>query len=427
MQKRTAFFLSFFPRKTETFILNEMIALKEKGLDFQVISLMRVSQQWVKHPILKDILANQYYDMGYGIWLKGLWQALHEPTLLFQQLRWISGLKHKNILFCLRVMSALIIAFGMRGYIRKNNINYLHSHFASYPTEIVMCISRLLNIPYGGTWHAFDIWRDANILAEKITHAEQIMTCTQYNFAHLHSLPGLDKASTLKIKRVYHGVAFDRLPAMKNIEHDYPILAVGRLIPKKGFTYLIDALGILKAQGISIKLNIVGFPRPWFDLITSGEGSELKRIKNKIKQYGLENDVTLLGYVPHQAVFELMNASYAIVMPSVRDKNNNIDGIPNVILEAMAMGRPAIASQLSGIPEVVINGETGLLVPPGNVQSLADAIFRLKQNIALTQKLGMQAKNYVLSHFDLYQNVHECQECFRDHKDHHYAQENTAV
>lgn len=412
MSRRIAFFLSFFPRKTETFIHNELIALKEKGIDFQVFSLAQVSDQWVRNSVLKDIIQKSFVCLGYWVWLRGFVQALREPKKFLQHLAWILTLKHKNKILCLRVMTALLVAYGVKEKIVQTKIQYLHAHFASYPTEIVMCLSRITGIPYGATWHAFDIWRDANILAEKIHYAQQVMTCTQYNFDHLELLNEQTAFESNKLIKAYHGVDFAKLPVPTLLQANYPLLAVGRLIPKKGFCYLVDAIALLKSQGILVTLNIIGFPRPFLDRITSGEGSELNRLKRKIKLHQLEQQVNLIGYLAHAEVLAMMNQSYALVMPSVRDKKNNIDGIPNVILEAMAMQRPIVASRISGIPEVVQEGETGLLVEPENVSSLATAILKLLNDLALSQQMGQRGREYVFSHFELEKNVDKCLSCF---------------
>lgn len=411
MEKNIAFFSSFFPRKTETFINNELIILKNKGLNFKVISIIKSSDKWVRNVGMKNLLKNDHHATGYLVLLRGLIKGLTKPKLFIKHANWVLSLKHKNKLFALRVISALLVAYSLEDYIKTENIKYLHANFASYPTEIAMCLSHITGIPYGGTWHAFDIWRDANILSEKIFYAYQILTCTQYNLEHLVSLTTNQGVVASKVRRIYHGVNFNSLPSIQAVEENLPLLAVGRLIPKKGFCYLIDALGLLKQQGVYVKLNIIGFPRAWLDRVTSGEGSELNRIKSKIRHYKLENQVSLLGYKSHQEVFAVMNQSFALVMPSVRDKKNNIDGIPNVILEAMALQRPVVATAISGIPEVVINGQTGLLVEPENSDQLASAIKELLGNIEYAKSLGQNARRNVLEKFDIDENVNVYFDC----------------
>lgn len=384
------------------FIHNELVVLKKQQIDFKIFSLFHSSDRWLKHPVLHEILKHHFCCMNYWIYLKGLAQALREPKVFLQHIRWILTLKHKNFLFCLRVVSALLIAYGMRNYILREKFQYLHAHFVSYPTEIVMCLSRLTGIPYGASSHAFDIWRDDNILSEKIHYSHQIIANTKYNYEHLKL-----QASTVnahKLQLIYNSVDFSHLPKLKPLQQNYPLLAVGRLVPKKGFCYLVDAIALLKQQGVIVKVNIVGASEPWIDRITSGEGSELKRLQKKIKRYELEDQVTLLGYLPHYEVLTLMNDSSALVMPCVRDKHNNIDGIPNVILEAMAMQRPIITSRLSGIPEVVIDGDTGLLVEPEDVAGLAEAIMRLSKNPTLTHAMSLRAHDFALHRFDLNKN-----------------------
>lgn len=408
MEKRIAFFLCFFPRRTETFIHNELIGLAEANCDFQIISLFKTPSDWIREESLRVIVDKKTSSLGIFIWLKGLLKGLKQPRQLVSHLLWLSSLKHKNSLFCLRSFSALLVAYALKDKMIESKIDYLHAHFASYPTEIVMCLSRLTGIPFGATWHAFDIWKDNNALTDKLRLAEQILTCTRYNADYLESLQTSAKSV---VKLLYHGLNFKQFPPVMPLREKSSLLAVGRLIPKKGFGYLLEALAILKQKNIIIPLNIVGFPRPYVDRITSGEGNELKRLKQKIKAYGLEKEVQIHGFLPQATIFTMLNDSYALVMPSILDKKNNMDGIPNVILEAMAMQRPVIASNLSGIPEVVKEGITGLLVRPADAHSLADAILNLWLNPLLAKQLGYQARQFVLKQFNLEISTKHCLDC----------------
>lgn len=405
---RIVFFLCFFPRRTETFIHNELIGLQEANCDFQIIALFKASSEWIKDENLKKIVEEKTSYLGFWVWFKGLLKGLRQPRLLIANLLWLSTLKHKNPLFRLRAFSALLVAYELKETIKENKIAYLHAHFASYPTEVVMCLSRLTSIPFGATWHAFDIWKDNNALPDKLNLAEQILTCTQYNVDYLSQLDRVGKNS---IKLVYHGLNFKYFPPVTPLKEKSALLAVGRLIPKKGFCHLLEALSILKQKKIIIPLNIIGFPRPYVDRITSGEGNELKRIKQKIKRYGLEKEVRLYGFQPQATIFAMLNESYALIMPSVLDKKNNMDGIPNVILEAMAMQRPVIASNLSGIPEVVKDGVTGFLTEPANANSLAEAIEKLWFNPVVAKQLGYQGRQFVLNKFSLELSTKNCLDC----------------
>ncbi|MCX7114358.1 MAG: glycosyltransferase family 4 protein [Gammaproteobacteria bacterium] len=412
MTKRMMFFLDCFPQKTETFIHNELIELKKKNIDFYVISLRSAPSQWVSDPVMKDILEHQFMCLGWRVWLRGVVKGLLQPKQFFGHLYWILGLNHKNWLCRLRVVTSLLAAYGMKETVSTKKIDYFHAHFASYPTEVVMCLSRITGIPFGATWHAFDIYRDANILLEKICYAEQIITCTQYNLDHLKALSASAPAHLINLKKNYHGVDFSHLPEPQVIEEQTPFLAVGRLVPKKGFSYLIDAIGLLKSKGIIVNLNIVGFPKAFVERILFSEEEVFHRLQKKIKGYGLEKQVKLLGFLPQQQVLSLMSQSYALIMPSIQDKKNNIDGIPNVILEAMAMERPVIASRISGIPEVVFNEETGLLVEPRDVTALANAIVRLLNDVSLSRAMGKKARAFICSTFKLEETMDTCFSCF---------------
>ncbi len=408
------FFLDCFPQKSETFIHNELIELKKKNIHFYVISLRTKPSDWVTHPVMKAILAQHFICLGWPVWVRGVVKGLLEPKPFLRHMYWILRLNHKNWLCRLRVVTSLWVAYGMRDLVLNKKIDYFHAHFASYPTEVVMCLSRITGIPFGATWHAFDIYRDANILLEKMRFAKQIITCTQYNLDHLQSISAEMSDSFINLKKNYHGVDFSHLPEPQVIQAQAPFLAVGRLVPKKGFGYLIDAIALLKSKGVMLHLNIVGFPKSFIERIFFSEEEVFHRLQKKIKQYGLEKQVNLLGFLPHQQVLSLMNQSYALIMPSIQDKKNNVDGIPNVILEAMAMGRPIIASRISGILEVVVDEETGLLVEPRDAIGLSHAILRLLSDVSYSRAMGSKGREFICSTFKLEETMKDCFSCFSD-------------
>ncbi len=170
-------------------------------------------------------------------------------------------------------------------------------------------------------------------------------------------------------------------------------LAIGRMDPKKGFNMLIRAAQLLREKGEPFFITIVG------------DGPERARLEQEIRRWGLGRWIHMAGTLSNEEVFGHLVDAHALVAPSIQDRAGDLDGIPNVVIEAMAMGRPVVGSRLSGIPEVVHHHRTGLLVPPGEPEALAAAMAHLAQDRARLSNMGMQAKALVEERFDVRANV----------------------
>ena len=171
------------------------------------------------------------------------------------------------------------------------------------------------------------------------------------------------------------------------------VLAVGQLREKKGFGFLLKACQRLVEQGYELKCDIVG------------EGPLRQSLEAEIRQLSLEDTVTLCGALPHQEVIAKYRQAMMFVLPAVMGADGDRDGIPNVILEAMAMELPVVSTRLSGIPEVVEDGINGLLVPPADERALAEALIRLLDNPDEGWRMGRKGRETVIENFDLEQNV----------------------
>jgi glycosyltransferase involved in cell wall biosynthesis len=171
------------------------------------------------------------------------------------------------------------------------------------------------------------------------------------------------------------------------------LISVGQLKEKKGFGYLLKACHLLKEQGYDFELQIVG------------EGSLRQALETQIQQLGLANEVTLCGSLPHQAVIEKYRQATLFSLPCVVQADGERDGIPNVILEALAMELPVVSTRHSGIPEVIEDGQNGLLVPPEEVVPLAAALAKLLDDPILRKKLGSKGRETIIGSFSVESNV----------------------
>jgi glycosyltransferase involved in cell wall biosynthesis len=239
-----------------------------------------------------------------------------------------------------------------------------------------------------------DIYVNPVLLPEKIAGASFVATCTAYNQAHLHSL--LSNGSREKIKCIYHGL--DTRPYQPSTNgsqtKDVPvILAVGQLKEKKGFTYLLQACQSLKEKGYQFTCQIVG------------DGPLRDDLESQVRNLAIEDVAELCGALPHEKVINRYSQAAIFVLPAVTSSDGDRDGIPNVILEALAMQLPVVSTDHSGIPEVIVDGENGLLVKSKDVTALTTALTRLIEQPELRQYLGKNGRQTVLEKFDLPANI----------------------
>ncbi|MCP4196964.1 MAG: glycosyltransferase family 4 protein [Proteobacteria bacterium] len=391
---KTLFILGDFPQPTQTFIQREMVEMKKRGATVNVMADTRVESSHL-HPLLQEIEQNALFADTPWKWItRSLLKGVVRAPRFARDLTWALGLPHRTRYNRARFVISLLTAMDLAPQIVDKGVTYLHAHFAAYQTETAMCLSRITGIPYGATWHAYGIWQDANILREKISGARTILTCTEYNAFHLRELAGADAD---KIHLVRHGLDLSDIPVFppKAAPETPTLLAIGRLTPKKGFNHLIEAAALLRDRALQFKIEI------------AGDGPEQDRLQEKIHTLQLDDAVTLLGAISNDRVWAKLASAVGLVAPSIRDKDGNIDGIPNVLLEAMAMSRPVIGTRLSGIPEVVREGETGLLVPPGDSASLANAMEKLIVDKESSTMFGQNGRTLVEKEYDVRRNIDE--------------------
>jgi glycosyltransferase involved in cell wall biosynthesis len=269
--------------------------------------------------------------------------------------------------------------------------NPIHAHFVDRAAIVALVAGRLLERPYSVTAHANDIYVDPVMLPEKIVEAKFVATCTAYNATHL---AGIAPDAATSITCIHHGLDVNRyVPNNESYTYRPAILAVGQLREKKGFTYLVAACAELCKRGHEFVCDIVG------------EGPLRPELEAQIREYQLEDIISLRGALDHQRVIDHYLAASVFALPCVTAANGDMDGIPNVILEAMAMELPVVSTRHSGIPEAVDDGISGLLVPQRDVAALADAIERLLGDSVLRRRMGRAGRQIVVSRFDVATNV----------------------
>lgn len=279
----------------------------------------------------------------------------------------------------------------------ERSVDQVHAHFANHPTTAAMLIADLLDLPFSFTAHAWDIFVAKNqvLLPDKLARAKVAVTCTEFNARFLRRFCTGNGAARIAVH--YHGV--QRRETQDDARDRGLVVAVGSLVDKKGFPILLSACARLRDRDVAFRCVIVG------------EGPLRPRLEGQIRRLRLADCVTLLGALPHEEVMRLLARGAVFVMPSVRARDGEMDGIPNVVLEALSVGTPVVATRLSAIPEIVRDGETGRLVPPGDDDALARAIAETLREPETSQAMARRGRDLVRQQFDLAVNVERLLTC----------------
>ena len=287
------------------------------------------------------------------------------------------------------VSADAVQALAVARLAHEHGVTHLHAHFGSLATTVARLAGRLAGLPYSFTAHAKDIFHedvDEADLARKLADAHHVVTVSDYNLDHLRTrFP----AQTSRLRRVYNGLELDRFPFVPSARGAGPlrVAAVGRLVEKKGFDLLLLAVARLRAEGADLVLDV------------AGDGPLAAPLAALSTDLGLDDVVTFRGPTAQHEVTALLQASDVFVAPCVVGADGNADGLPTVLLEAMASGVLCIASDVTGIPEVVHDG-TGLLVATGDVTALVDALRTVADPAFDAQPLVEAARALVETSFD---------------------------
>jgi len=385
---------NFFPSLTETFIYREIAGLEGHGIGVRVYSVRRPPESDVAEGV-RHLRRQTYYllPLRWGELLRA-----HAGWLLRRPLRYLATLGlvlgGRHVRLKDRLRSAIHFAEGavVAAAARHEAIGHLHAHYASHPATIALTAARLLGVPFSFTGHAYDIWTDRLLLPEKMAACRFAITCTEA--ARRALLREAPKASPQKVTTIYHGVDIDHFSPGSGRDPGAPftILSVGRLDRQKGHQHLLAAAGRLVREGHDLKLCIVG-SGPW-----RGQLEELAR------QCGMAGRTTFAGRVYHEHLPDYYRAADLFVLACFNDEGNQ-DNLPNVLLEAMACGVPAVSTRLQGIPELIEDGVNGLLTEPEDTDALTVAMRGLLEDREAARRLGEAGRRRVVAHFDLAASV----------------------
>lgn len=375
-----------YPRFSETFIVSEIVAHEAAGEDVRIYAL-RPSYDSHFQNILSRVRAPVTYLTVENMRLAEFWMHLTAAAAEFpraaQELLPGAG----------ETPAEVCQAIALAREARRAGLHHLHAHFATSATTVARLASRLSGIPYTFTAHAKDIYHESvegHGFDRKLADAACCVTVSDFNRTFLaQRYAGI----AAPVVRIYNGLHLDDFPYERPAERERTILAVGRLVEKKGFADLVDACAVLRDSGERFSCRIVG------------TGPLEAALRARIDECGVSEWVTLAGALPQEDVIREMQAATALAVPCVVGADGDRDGLPTVMLEAMALGTPIVATSVTGIPEAVRDLETGLLVPEHDPQALALALARLLHDAPLRVRLADAARRHIEAAFDIRGNA----------------------
>jgi glycosyltransferase involved in cell wall biosynthesis len=391
-QRTIAYVVKAWPRLSETFILNEIISLEQRGVTIRIFSV-KEPDAGPSHIKVAQVRAKVTY-----LGLRPRWKQAVVANFRFlcRQPR-----RYLRVLF--QVLTAKLTMrhwnpprqFFQAGFLAdilsREPADHIHAHFASTPARVTNLAHRLTGIPYTFTAHAKDIYlSDHDAFRLKLEGARAVVTCTQYNRDFLSKQYG--PLCDGKVHCIYHGLDISqfKFTLPPNVEAGGPlILSVARLVEKKGLGDLIAAADVLRRRGRVFQVEIIG------------SGPLRETLKGEGKRLGLADRLKLSGAQAHDVVCAAYQRASVFVLPCVIAANGDRDGIPNVLLEAMASGVPVVSTPVSGIPELIESGVDGLLVPPNEPAAIAEAIEKLLTSPQLRESLARAARAKIESLFSL--------------------------
>ena len=385
---RLAYILLWFPKPSETFILGEVANLWKMGLDLKVFTLygrltghlsreMRSASHRAERLGL-PYLAHFLKDVAY--WFN------RRPKLTLHLIKTVVLRTPKGLEKTGENIWALLCAFRLARRFLEEGIEHIHAPWANGPATAAWLASRLTGLPFSFTARAWDIYPPDNLLPDKIAHAVFVRSDTAHNISFLQ---GLSDGGDDKFHLTYNGVTLQaEAEAPVYMQPPYRLLALGRFVGKKGYRYLLEACGLMRDEGIDFRLTL------------AGDGPEMGRLKRLTGRLGLERLVSFPGFVSHDQVAELFHQADLFIMPSVVDSSGDRDGLPLVLMESLLHRVPAVATDVSGIPELIQDHQTGRLVSEKNPRALATAIKGVLMNREQAIELAECGRRLILRQFD---------------------------
>lgn len=389
---RVAYLVSQYPATSHTFIRREIAALRQRGLDIQTFSVRRPLPEEITSPVDHQEFENTWYVfpiVPIAVLQSHLVAFIQAPISYLQTL----ALAFRHRVPGIRALFYAIFYFAeaifLTQELKRRQIEHLHNHFAQAGAIVGLLASHYLKIKWSLTLHGLaDFDYEAGQLLQSKVAAAQFVACVSH-FGRAQAMRLVKPIYWPKLFVSRCGVDMANLPVHRSqeIHERLHVLCISRLSPEKGLVGLIDALAIAIKRGINLELRLVG------------EGGERTQIEQRIKKYGLQEHCFLFGRASEQQVFKEFTSADIFVLTSF------MEGLPVVLIEALALGVPVIAPRIAGIPEIIESGQSGLLFTPANWEELAEQLVQLSSDNQLRIHLATEGQRRVNNEFNIHQAI----------------------
>lgn len=371
---KIAYLLKKFPRLSETFVLNEILAQEDLGADIHVFSRRKPDDE-PRHPQFERLRA-EVETLPYSKEINP-WQEVFPGGAirgdLIESIR--SAMRELEGVEISRFPALLAEAIYLRRRCSELGIDHVHVHFATDSAITAMLLHDLGGPTYSVTAHAKDIYRstvDPRLLSRVFERSAFIVTVCDANVRWLSDL--VSPEALKHVRRLYNGIDLETFAPATEPRMENEILAVGRLVEKKGFDVLLKALALLRDRHVPFRATI------------AGQGDRQAELQALAAELNLGERVTFSGPVDQGRVRTMMLEATLFCLPCVTGEDGNRDALPTVLLEALAVGLPCISTPVTGIPEILGGGEAGIIVPERDVEATADAIAKMLTDKAVREQ-----------------------------------------
>lgn len=391
---RFLYLAHFYPPAPQRFLADEVIRWRKGGLEIDVLAIKRpdaTKLNLMSAEVLGELPHTTFLaDLGIEAWIQGILACLRRPIAASSALLRVWTGRYPRINSVRLRAHAILTSFRVvpvLGYVIRRDFRHIHCDFSDDTATIAWVINRVSGIPFSfRDYFSFN----PQLAVEKLRASRFTLACSQRNRAALLQFaPDIDPD---KVMTSYLGVDLsDWVPCKRPTQPS--IVAIGTLQEKKGHIYLVRAMALLRERQAGVKCYLIG------------DGELRDEIAAEIAQLRLRDLVEITGYLPKDRVREMMCSARVVAVPSVIASNGDTDGVPFVLMEAMAMGKPCISTAVGGIDEVITHGEDGLLVPQKDPSALADALFRLLKDVELAETMGRAARAKAEAQLDIDRNT----------------------
>lgn len=388
---KLAVIVTEYPKSTETFIYRDLLAFHEAGCEVVLYHLAPFRHDQPLHAFAAPT-RDWVRDIGF-VRPGAVVRALRRPLAVAAAVARMTAAYARHPKLLAKSLALVPKALAIAEDARAQGCTHVHAEFAGHPATAAWLGHRAGGLPYSVSCRAHDIFRTQALLAEKLGEAQAVRTVSAFGATFLRArVAGM---ATRDIHVIHSSVPVARIAPVETLPATAPfrILYVGALEPKKGVEHLLTALA-----------RVGGDLGDWH-LDAIGHGPSAAALKAQAAALGLADRVTFHGAKPFEAVAAAYARAGVCVAPSVIGPDGRQEGIPNVMIEALAYQRPAITTAISGIPELIADGETGLLVPPGDPAALGQALLRVYRDPAAALAMARRGRAHVEREFDLAVNA----------------------